>query len=150
MEFHDCREAVSDCPHRSSYLSRVQDPAQLAKTTKIALIDDDELVSEAIESLIRALGYDVNAFSSAESYLRSGTIRDTSCVITDLQMPGMTGVELQNWLIANGYHIPVIFVSGLSDGTVRATVMRAGAVAFLSKPINAACLAECLGKALKG
>jgi FixJ family two-component response regulator len=86
----------------------------LARGPKIAVIDDDELVREGVECLIRSLGYDVDTFASAEEYLASDGAHDSSCIILDVQMPGMTGIDLQERLIDNGLCIPIIFMSALS------------------------------------
>ncbi len=104
---------------------------------------------EALEALIRALGYDVHAFASAQDYLKSDRISDTTCLISDVQMPGMTGLDLQKRLIADGFRIPTIFVTGLFREAVRAAAMAAGAVAFLEKPVDAQSLRQCIKKALR-
>lgn len=120
----------------------------MAKTHVISIIDDDPSVREATQSLIRSLGYSAQAFSSAEEYLQSDRLRDSSCVITDLHMPGMSGVDLQDRLIAEGHKIPVIFVTAYFEEGVRARVMDAGACGFLRKPFSDKSLIECLDKAL--
>ncbi len=116
----------------------------------ISIVDDDESVREATKGLIRSLGYATATFASAEEYLRSDRVRDTSCLITDVQMPGMTGVELQDRLIASGKRTPVIFVTAFPEENIRARVLEAGAFGYLSKPFNDECLIECLDEALKG
>src|SRR6204780_5986229 len=90
--------------------ARVQ---QLAKAPVISIIDDDESVREATKSLIKSLGYSATTFSSAEEYLRSGDIWESSCLITDLHMPGMSGADLQDRLIADCRQIPMIFMTSL-------------------------------------
>ena len=122
----------------------------MSEVPKISIIDDDELVLESMECLILSLGYDVVTFASAEDFLTSSHVWGTSCLVTDVQMPGMTGVELQKRLIADGYHLPVIFMSGLSDEKIRASVVKTGAIGFLDKPVDVVCLVELLKKALKG
>lgn len=115
----------------------------------ISIIDDDSSVREATQSLIRSLGYAAQAFSSAEEYLQSDRVRDSACVITDLHMPGgMSGAELQDRLIADGYRIPMIFVTAYFEERARAQVMDAGAFGFLCKPFSDESLIECLDKAL--
>lgn len=116
----------------------------------ISIVDDDESVREATKGLVRSLGYATATFASAEEYLRSDRVRDTSCLITDVQMPGMTGVELQDRLIASGKRTPVIFVTAYPEENIRARVLEAGAFGYLSKPFNDECLIECLDEALKG
>ncbi len=120
----------------------------MAKAHVISIIDDDPSVREATQSLVRSLGYSAQAFSSAEEYLQSGRVGDSSCVITDLHMPGMSGADLQDRLIAEGYRIPVIFVTAYFEERVRARVMDAGAFGFLRKPFSDESLIECLDKAL--
>ena len=125
--------------------ARVQ---QLAKAPVISIIDDDESVREATKSLIKSLGYVATTFSSAEEYLRSGDIWESSCVITDLHMPGMSGADLQARLIANGHSTPVIFMTAYFDERVRDRVLDAAPFGFLRKPFSEDSLIECLDKAL--
>lgn len=122
----------------------------MSKAPVISIVDDDESVREATKGLVRSLGYATATFASAEEYLRSDRVRDTSCLITDVQMPGMTGVELQDRLIASGKRTPVIFVTAFPEENIRARVLEAGAFGYLSKPFNDECLIECLDEALKG
>lgn len=122
----------------------------MSRAPVISIVDDDESVREATKGLVRSLGYATATFSSAEEYLRSDRVRDTSCLITDVQMPGMTGVELQDRLIASGKRTPVIFVTAFPEDNIRARVLEAGAFGYLSKPFNDECLIECLDEALKG
>jgi FixJ family two-component response regulator len=120
----------------------------LAKSHVISIIDDDPSVREATQSLIRSLGYDAQVFASAEEYLQSDKLNDSSCLITDLHMPGMSGTDLQDRLIADGYEIPIIFVTAYYEDRVRDRVMDAGAFGFLRKPFNDESLIACLDKAL--
>jgi FixJ family two-component response regulator len=114
----------------------------------ISIIDDDESVRDATKGLLRSLGYGASAFASAEDFLRSGRVDDTSCLITDVQMPGMSGVELQSLLIAQGNRTPVIFMTANPEHAIRAVAMNAGAVGVLSKPFKAQSLIDCLSTAL--
>jgi len=114
----------------------------------ISIIDDDPSVRAATQSLVRSLGYSAQAFASAEEYLESERLGDSSCVITDLHMPGMSGADLQDHLLAEGRHIPIIFVTAYFEEGVRARVMDAGAYGFLRKPFADESLIECLDKAL--
>src|SRR4051812_43709569 len=100
----------------------------------IAIVDDDDAVRDAVASLVRALGYDTATFGSAEAFLDYEHINDTSCMITDVQMPGMSGTDLQDRLIFRGHRIPIIFLTGHPDENVRARAMKAGAIGFLCKP----------------
>ena len=114
----------------------------------ISIVDDDESVREATKGLVRSLGYSTTTFASAEEFLQSRWINDTACVISDVQMPGLSGVELQSRLIAQGNRTPIIFVSAFSDERTRARVLKAGAIGFLSKPFNEERLIEYLNFAL--
>ena len=115
----------------------------------ISIVDDDEPVREAIKRLLRSIGYNACTFASADEFLKSEQVHDTSCIITDLQMPGLSGIDLQDILIARGHRAPIIFITGYPDEDVRARAMKAGAVGFLSKPINHDHLVGCLANALK-
>jgi len=114
----------------------------------ISIIDDDESVREATKSLVRSLGYKAAVYASAEEYLQSDRTGDSSCLITDLHMPGMSGADLQDRLIADGRQIPMIFVTAYYEEKVRDRVLDAGAYGFLRKPFNDESLIECLDKAL--
>ena len=120
----------------------------MAKSQVISIIDDDPSVREATQSLIRSLGYDAQVFASAEEYLQSERLSDSSCLITDLHMPGMSGTDLQDRLIADGYQIPIIFVTAYYEDRIRDRVMDAGAFGFLRKPFNDESLIACLDRAL--
>lgn len=114
----------------------------------ISIVDDDESVREATKGLIRSLGYAAATFASAEEYLRSDHVTNTSCLIADVQMPGMSGIELQDRLISDGHRTPIIFVTAFPEARIRARVLRAGALGFLSKPFNDESLIACLDMAL--
>jgi FixJ family two-component response regulator len=116
----------------------------------ISVIDDDASVRAAIENLLRSQGYVAHIFSSAEEFLRSTHLNDTSCVIADVQMPGISGAELQSLMLAQGRAIPFIFISGFPDETVRGRVLKAGAINFLTKPFDTLTLTRCLDAALDG
>jgi FixJ family two-component response regulator len=102
----------------------------------IAVIDDDESILRTTTLLIESFGFRAAAFASAQSFLKSGRVHDTSCLILDVRMPGMNGLELQSELAAAGYGIPVIFITAYDDKESRGRAMQAGAVAFLNKPFN--------------
>jgi FixJ family two-component response regulator len=112
----------------------------------IALVDDDD-VRQGIEALLRSLGYSVAAFATAEAFLNSEQLPETSCLITDVQMPGMSGIELQARLKSNGHCILVIVITGFPDERVRERAMQLGALSFLTKPFADAALTECLDRA---
>ena len=115
----------------------------------ISVIDDDRSVREAVESLIRSLGYQAVTFTSAEEYLGSDRINNSECVITDIQMPGMTGLDLQDRLIADGYRRPIIFMSALAAEDVGANAVRTTASRFLKKPFSCEQPIDCLDWALR-
>jgi FixJ family two-component response regulator len=114
----------------------------------IAIVDDDKSVRNAAGALLRALGYATATFASAEEFLQSGRLRDISCLITDVQMPGMSGIDLQDHLIANGDTTPVIFMTAFPEESLQARALGAGAFGFLPKPFSDASLVACLDKAL--
>ena len=113
----------------------------------ISIIDDDRSVREAVKSLIRSLGYEAVTFASAEEYLGADGAHDSECIITDVQMPGMTGIDLQDRLVADGYRRPIIFMSAEEAG---ADASRTAAPRFLKKPFSDERLIDCLDRALKG
>jgi FixJ family two-component response regulator len=115
----------------------------------ISIIDDDASVREATKSLVLSCGYDALTFASAQQFLFSEHVRHSSCVITDLKMPGMSGAELQERLIADGCEIPVIFITAYADEATRARVLKAGALCFLPKPFDHETLIAFLEKALE-
>ena len=114
----------------------------------ISIIDDDRSIREAVRSLIRSLGYEAVAFSSAEEYLQSDHVAESECIITDLQMPGMTGIDLQHRLIDGGYRKPVILMSALSAEEAGPDAMEVTSYRFLRKPFSDERLIECLDRAL--
>jgi FixJ family two-component response regulator len=115
----------------------------------IAVVDDEEPVRDATKSLVRSLGYHASTFGSADEFLKSEQVRDTSCLITDVQMPGLSGIDLQEHLVARGHRIPIIFMTGYPNDSVRARAMKAGAVCFLNKPFSEDDFIGCIEKALK-
>ena len=114
----------------------------------ISIIDDDECVRQAIQRLVRSLGYVVTSYGSAEEFLVSHQINDTSCLITDVHLPGLSGFELHRGLRAHGFAAPTIFVSGFADDATRRKALACGAVGFLSKPFGKKSLIDCLKIAL--
>jgi len=114
----------------------------------ISIIDDDEFVRSSVRSLVRSLGLGACTFASAEEFLKSQRVDDTFCVITDLQMPGLSGIELQRLLLAQGRRIPIIFVTAFPEDRIRAQAMDSGALGFLSKPFECQALVNLLDKAL--
>jgi FixJ family two-component response regulator len=115
----------------------------------ISIIDDDASVRVATENLLRSLGHIVHTFVSAEEFLRSTHLNDTSCVIADVRMPGMSGVDLQAKLVTQGYRVPFIFMTAFPEETIRARALKAGAICFLTKPFDRLTLIGCLDAALE-
>ena len=115
----------------------------------ISIIDDDESVRAATNRLVRSLGFVALTFACADDFLRSAHLNDTSCVIADVQMPGMSGIEMQGVLIARGKNIPIIFITAFPDERTRTRAMEAGAVGFLSKPFKGSTLIQYIDDALK-
>ena len=116
----------------------------------ISVIDDDASVRAATNNLLRSHGYVVHTFASAEEFLRSTHLNDTSCVIADVQMPAMSGLDLLILLRTQGYGAPFIFITAFPDESVRARALQAGAICFLGKPFAGPTLIQCLGTALEG
>ena len=116
----------------------------------ISVVDDDASVRAATNNLLRSYGYVVHTFASAEEFLQSAHLNDTSCVIADVQMPVMSGVELLTTMRAQGYRVPFIFITAFPDDSIRDRALKAGAICFLAKPFAAPTFIKCLGTALKG
>ncbi len=122
----------------------------MSKVPVIAVVDDDESFRHAMTSFIRSLGCTVLHFASAEEFLKSNRLHDTDCAISDVQMPGMNGIELQDQLIAQGHRLPIIFVTAFLEMRARARALAAGATCFLAKPFSDEELITCLSEALPG
>src|ERR1700686_2994767 len=110
--------------------------AALEKTTKAAIVDDVDLMRSALQGLLKAVGLPAHAFASAEEFLKSGHQRQARCLIADIRMPGMSGLELQAHLNAERCKIPIIFITAHGDEKMRMQALRAGAVEFMAKPFN--------------
>jgi FixJ family two-component response regulator len=120
-----------------------------ARRKLISLVDDDESIRRTTTLLIQSFGFQAAAFESAESLLKSRQLQETSCLIADVQMPGMNGLQLQRQLAASGYNIPIIFITAYDNKESRQQAMQAGAVAFLSKPFNDELLLETIRATLR-
>jgi FixJ family two-component response regulator len=121
----------------------------LPQVPVISIIDDDASVRVATNRLVRSLGYVAHMFASADEFLKSSDVDDSSCVIADVQMPGMSGVELQRRLLLQGHRLPIIFITAFPDERVKARVLEAGAICFLTKPFDGSTLIKYLDAALK-
>src|SRR5690348_5410155 len=102
----------------------------------VSIVDDDPVVRDATADLLNSLGYTVLGFESAEKFLDSGHVKSTGCLITDQQLPGLSGIELQAQLQAEGYQTPIIFMTAFPEPNIRKQALDAGAVAFLAKPFE--------------
>jgi FixJ family two-component response regulator len=120
------------------------------KRSLVSVVDDDESVRESLPDLIRQFGFCARAFSSAEAFLASESISETRCLVLDVAMPGMSGPDLQQELARRRQEIPIVFITGTGDHTVRRRVLAEGAVACLSKPFSETALLYALNTALRG
>jgi FixJ family two-component response regulator len=123
-------------------------PAMRQAGQTVSVIDDDESVRRALGRLIRSFGWNVETFASAEEFLAPGEHRAPACLVLDLRMPGMSGLELQERLAAAGRHIPVVFITGHPDESARRAALAAGAVEFLRKPFDDRVLLDAVARAL--
>ena len=116
----------------------------------ISIVDDDDLLRTAVEKLVRSLGYTACTFASAGEYLQSSLVKTTRCLIVDVQMPNMNGLELQEQLAQMGFDIPIIFLTAYPDDAIKARALNKGAICFLQKPLDlqGRRLVDCLQQAL--
>lgn len=122
-------------------------PTKKNNPALVAIVDDDQSVCEGLESLLKSIGFDTATFGSASSFLQSARFPGVSCVILDVRMPGMDGIELQRHLVAS-HPIPIIFITAHKDEQIEEQVMRAGAVCLLAKPFADTALIDALHSAL--
>jgi FixJ family two-component response regulator len=120
----------------------------MSNRTLISIVDDDELFRESMRKLVTLLGYTVEAFPSAADFLASPLLSETACLVTDVHMPGMTGVELHGRLIKLGYSFPTILITAYPDEVVRGQALEDGVACYLSKPVDDRELEWCLRAAL--
>jgi FixJ family two-component response regulator len=121
----------------------------MSRVPLIAIVDDDDALRNSLDNLLRSVGFRVHGFASAEAFLRSDQARETACLILDVRMPGMNGLELQRQMVAANWQIPIIFITGHADDEARARALEAGAVAFLSKPCREDDLLHAIDAALR-
>jgi FixJ family two-component response regulator len=121
----------------------------MGKGSLVSVVDDDESVRESLPDLLRELGFAVQAFSSAEAFLASNAVSETSCLLLDIAMPNMSGPELQQELIRRQQEVPIVFITANGDKTIRSRLLAQGAVACLFKPFSEAALLGALGAALR-
>ncbi len=120
----------------------------MAQEKLISIIDDDESLRMALVGLVRSLGYRSQGFGSAEEYLGNGDLGGSACLITDIQMPGMTGIDLKKLLAARGLGMPVIMITARTEPGLREKALASGAVCLLHKPFEADALITCIEEAL--
>src|SRR5215472_4702670 len=121
----------------------------LSKRSLVSVVDDDESIRESLPDLLSEFGFAARAFSSAEAFLSSDCVEKTRCLILDVMMPGMTGLDLQQELTRRGQKIPVIFITARKEEAVRARAFKQGAVKFLNKPFSDTALLDALNAALR-
>jgi PAS domain S-box-containing protein len=121
----------------------------MSEAPLISIVDDDALARDGIAVLVESLGYNVITFTSAEHFLGSDVIAETTCLITDMQMPGLSGLELQEALQSQGHQTPVIVITGYPNEKHQTRALENGAIGYLSKPFDEQTLAECLSAAIK-
>ncbi|CAI8904576.1 Response regulatory domain-containing protein [Pseudomonas sp. IT-347P] len=115
----------------------------------IAIIDDDDNVRSSLDSLLRSYGYSVHLYENAETFLNSDIIVSMDCIVSDIQMPGMNGLQMYQHLLEQGYLIPVIFITASAEDAPRLAAFKLGACCYLSKPFEGQSLISCLAIALK-
>jgi FixJ family two-component response regulator len=121
----------------------------MPKHRLISIVEDDQPFRESMRKLIRLLGYTVEAFPSAASFLASPLLAETACLVADVHMPGMTGVELNKHLVDAGHRIPTILVTAYPDEVIRNRALKEGVVCYLSKPVDDEHLERCIRSALE-
>jgi FixJ family two-component response regulator len=119
-----------------------------AERLLLSVVDDDEMLRESLPDLLREFGFSARAFSSGQEFLSSNDVGQTRCLILDVAMPGMSGLEVQEELKRRGQAIPIIFITGQKDEEIRKQAFRQGAVKFLHKPFSDSALFEAVNAAL--
>jgi len=150
MIFRQCAAAQSDCGsvRGASPVSLTKDRV-LTAVPVISIIDDDESVRVGLNYLVKSLGYIPHTFASAEAFLESGQLPGSWCVIADVRMPAMSGVQLQSHLRSQGNQIPFIFITALPEESTRKQAISEGAICFLTKPFDESLLMNCLDTAVE-
>jgi FixJ family two-component response regulator len=121
---------------------------ELAQNQIVAIVDDDEMVRSSVASLLRSLGLSTRTFMSADEYLKADDTRDVVCLLTDVQMPGTSGLQLQRILATRPSPPPVILMTAFPSDRVRSMALEAGALCFLEKPVDEKHLLACLGRVI--
>lgn len=130
------------------FLASVSRCPALTRTPRVSVVDDDESVRVAIGALVRSLGRVACTFASAEDFLNSPEAEATDCLVADIQMPGMTGIELQQTLATRGSRVPIVFITSFPECRIREHVLAAGAICLLSKPCDTDALVNFIETAL--
>ena len=115
----------------------------------VMIVDDDESIRRAARRLIKSYGFPVETFASAEDFLSSGRLHETACLVLDVQMSGLNGLELQSRLMTDGHQVPIIFITAFNDENARAQALKAGALGYLVKPFEEADLLTAINIALR-
>ena len=133
-----------------SWLMKSTQGQSTSKRSLLSVVDDDEMLRESLPELLREFGFAARAFSSGQEFLSSSFLNETRCLVLDVAMPEMSGLDLQQELKSRGQAIPIIFISGQKDEDVRKQAFRQGAVKFLYKPFRDSDLLEAVNAALDG
>jgi FixJ family two-component response regulator len=141
-------DSPAEAPHAFAMPSRRQRGAD--DHPLVTVVDDDESVRESLPDLLREFGFSARAFASAEEFLRSDAARQSRCLVLDVAMPGMNGLDLQRELARRGLAIPIVFITAQKDEVVRARALAQGAAGFLHKPFSDSALLEALRSAMPG
>lgn len=120
----------------------------MARAPLISIVDDDDSLRRSLGNLLRSLGFRVQEFASAQAFIGAQNARETACLILDVRMPGMTGLDLQRHIAASGWRVPIVFITSHADDDARTRALAAGAVAFLSKPFREKEILDAINAAL--
>jgi FixJ family two-component response regulator len=130
-------------------LLREAGKARVPEIQKVSIVDDDESVREALRNLLKSVGFQADAFASAEEFLAAGELAGTACLILDVRMPGMSGIELQDRLSESRRALPIVFISAHADEEARAQALENGAIEFLQKPFSDEALLRAIEAAVR-
>jgi FixJ family two-component response regulator len=147
MEFAPGRDHIVGCRPYGGFARTAG--SRMPKPSLISIVEDDQFFRESMRRLMRSLGYSVEAFPSSADFLASSRLAETACLIADIHMPAMTGIELYRHLIEAGYAIPTILVTAYPDDVDRARALNDGIVCYLRKPVDEQHLIRCLRAALE-
>jgi FixJ family two-component response regulator len=120
----------------------------MVRAPLISIVDDDDSLRRSLGNLLRSLGFRVQEFASAQAFIGAQNARETACLILDVRMPGMTGLDLQRHIAASGWRVPIVFITSHADDDARTRALAAGGVAFLSKPFREKEILDAINAAL--